>query len=84
MGEHRSPRVDAAVGQPNPERPLQAGGARTGTVFGAWTAIRLPDRGGEALTEIGSDGDLINQVLEITAEDDDTIHLRSHFLPADI
>lgn len=38
----------------------------------------------EALTEIGSDGDLINQVLEVTAEDDDTIHVRRYFLPADM
>lgn len=37
----------------------------------------------EALSEIGVIDDLINQVLEVTAEDDDTFRVRRYFLPAD-
>ncbi|UVC12434.1 DUF5615 family PIN-like protein (plasmid) [Rhizobium sp. TH2] len=36
----------------------------------------------EALSEIGNMSDLINQVLEVTAEDDDTLRVRRYFLPA--
>jgi hypothetical protein len=36
----------------------------------------------EALSEIGVIDDLINQVLEVTAEDDDTLRVRRYFLPA--
>lgn len=35
----------------------------------------------EALSEIGAIDDLINQVLEVTAEDDDTLRVRRYFLP---
>ncbi|TCU12696.1 hypothetical protein EV132_115132 [Rhizobium sullae] len=35
------------------------------------------------LSEIGAIDDLINQVLEVTAEDDDTLRVCRYFLPAD-
>jgi hypothetical protein len=38
----------------------------------------------EALSEIQTIDDLINQVLEVTAEDDDTLRVRRYFLPADM
>lgn len=48
QGKRRSARAHAAVGQSHPEKPLQASRARPDLAFGAWIAIRLPDRGGQS------------------------------------
>jgi len=37
--------ADAAIGQPDPEAPLPAGGARCCAVFGPWLEVGVSDRG---------------------------------------
>jgi len=34
------------------------------------------------LGELATNGDLVNQVIEVMLEDDDTIHIRRYALPA--
>ncbi|WP_237143684.1 hypothetical protein [Phyllobacterium zundukense] len=35
----------------------------------------------QALREIGDNNDLLNQILEVTAEDDETLHILRYALP---
>ncbi|MHC2295971.1 hypothetical protein [Rhizobium mongolense] len=37
----------------------------------------------QALRELDHNQDLVNEVLEVTAEDDETLHIRRYALPAE-